>query len=248
MMQIKHLNIPQPCNQNWNSMTATESGRHCQSCSKTVVDFTRMSNDEIIGYLSTNRHVCARIGAQQIHSVNMQLVSRQPQNKGGWTKWIVAASLFVSTTYSRANAQSITPSIEQIIGNSQHAESFPLGKIVIPDSAKYHTISGTVVDDTNLPLPGVSVKLDGGNVGTVTDNNGRFSIRVPVSAKKITVSYVGFERTELKLKKMDKNGAIKLKLKPLMMGRIGVTRPSLLSQIYAGLVQRLSPGKLNREV
>ncbi|MCO5949423.1 carboxypeptidase-like regulatory domain-containing protein [Mucilaginibacter flavidus] len=250
MTKIKHLNIPQPCRQDWNRMTATDSGRHCQSCCKTVVDFTRMSNDEIIGYLSANHHVCARIGAQQIDSVNMQLVSRQPQNKGGWAKWVVAAALFVSTAYSKANAQSITPSIEQIIGNNPHAESFPLGKIVMPDSGKYHTISGTVVDDTNLPLPGVSVKLDEGNVGTVTDNNGRFSIRVPVSAKKLTVSFVGFERTEVKLKKKGLSGAIelKLKLKAMMMGGLGITRPSLIRQLYAGLVQRLFAGKLNNEV
>ena len=229
-------------------MTATESGRHCQSCCKTVVDFTRMSNDEIIGYLSANHNVCGRIGAQQIDNINMQLVKRQPQSKGNWAKWVMAASLLVATTYSRANAQSITPPVEQIIGSKPHAESFPLGKIVMPDSVKYQTITGSVVDDTNLPLQGVSIKVDGGNMGTLTDNEGRFSIRVPVSAKKITISYLGFESTELKLKKVSKTGAIKLKLKPMMLGGIGVTRPSLFGQLYVGVVKRLSPGKLNREI
>jgi hypothetical protein len=229
-------------------MTATESGRHCQSCAKSVVDFTRMSNDEIISYLSTNRHVCARIGAQQVDSINMQLVSRQSQNKGGWAKWMVAASLFISTAYSRANAQNAIHPIEQTVSSNPHSESFPLGKIAMPDSAKYQTITGSVVDDTNLPLPGVSVKVDGGNTGTVTDNNGRFSISVPVSVKKIIISYLGFETTEVKLKKIGKSGTIKLKLKAMMLGGLGVTKPSLFRQWYAGLVQRLTVEKLNREI
>ncbi|WP_295794118.1 carboxypeptidase-like regulatory domain-containing protein [Mucilaginibacter sp.] len=248
MTKIKHLNIPQPCTQDWNRMTATDSGRHCQSCCKIVVDFTRMSNDEIIGYLSANHHVCARIGAQQIDSVNMQLVSRQPQNKGGWAKWVVAASLFMSTAYSRANAQSITPSIEQINGNNPHAESFPLGKIAMPDSAKYQVITGTVTDLNHEPLPGATIKVNGGNVGTQTDTDGNFRLRVPLSTKQVKVSFIGFESTVIEIKKAGKVLKVRLKENTTMLGGMGVTRTSSLKQLYAGLVQRLSLGKLNREV
>ncbi len=248
MIQIKHLNIPQPCDQDWNRMTATESGRHCQSCSKTVVDFTRMSNDEIIGYLSSNRHVCARIGTQQIDGVNMQLVSRQPQNKGGWAKWVVAASLFVSTAYSRVNAQSITPATEQINGNNPHAESFPLGKIAMPDSAKYQVITGTVTDLNHQPLPGATIKVNGGNAGTQTDTDGNFRLRVPLSTKQVKVSFIGFESTVIEIKKAGKVLKVRLKENTTMLGGMGVTKPSSLKQLYAGLVQRLSLGKMNREV
>ena len=248
MIQIKHLNIPQPCAQDWNSMTATESGRHCQSCSKTVVDFTRMSNDEIIGYLSRNRHVCARIGAQQVDSVNMQLVSLQPQNKGGWAKWLVAASLFVSAAYSKVNAQSITPSVEQINGNNPHAESFPLGKIVMPDSARYQIITGTVTDLNHQPLPGATIRVNGANVGTQTDTDGNFRLRVPLSTQQLKVSFIGFESTVIEIKKAGKVLKVRLKENTTMLGGMGVTRTSSLKQLYAGLVRRLSIGKLNRGV
>lgn len=248
MIQIKHLNIPQPCDQDWNRMTATESGRRCQSCSKTVVDFTRMSNDEIIGYLSSNRHVCARIGTQQIDGVNMQLVSRQPQNKGGWAKWVVAASLFVSTAYSRVNAQSITPATEQINGNNPHAESFPLGKIVMPDSARYQIITGTVTDLNHQPLPGATIRVNGANVGTQTDTDGNFRLRVPSSTKQVKVSFIGFESTVIEIKKAGKVLKVRLKENTTMLGGMGVTKPYLIRQLYAGFVQRSVRGIFSREV
>lgn len=229
-------------------MTSTEKGRHCQSCSKTVVDFTRMSNDEIIGYLSTNGNVCGRIGSQQVDSVNMQLVSRQPQNKGGWAKWVVAASLFVSTAYSRANGQSITPSIEQINGNNQHAESFPLGKIVMTDSARYQIITGTVTDLNHQPLPGATIKVNGGNVGTQTDTDGNFRLRVPSSTQQLKVSFIGFESTVIEIKKAGRFLKVKLKENTTMLGGMGVTRTSLLKRLYTGGMVRLSQGKFNREI
>jgi hypothetical protein len=52
MQPIKSISIPQPCHENWNQMTPVEQGRHCIQCSKTVTDFTVMSNNEIINYFA----------------------------------------------------------------------------------------------------------------------------------------------------------------------------------------------------
>jgi hypothetical protein len=49
--QIK-LSIPTPCHEDWNTMTATQSGKFCASCQKTVVDFSRMSDAEIMRYFA----------------------------------------------------------------------------------------------------------------------------------------------------------------------------------------------------
>lgn len=42
------VNIENPCNQAWEGMNPVEGGRHCNSCKKTVVDITGMSNKEIL--------------------------------------------------------------------------------------------------------------------------------------------------------------------------------------------------------
>jgi TonB-linked SusC/RagA family outer membrane protein len=60
-------------------------------------------------------------------------------------------------------------------------------------------VTGTVVDDTNIPLPGVSVKLKGTNLGTVTDVNGKFVIDLPAADGTLVFSFIGFTPKEVPL-------------------------------------------------
>lgn len=240
MMRIKKLNIQEPCHQSWQQMTDVQGGRHCESCSKTVVDFTKMGNDEIINYLSVSRNVCGRIHEQQMESVNMQLVARQPQNKGSWAKWVMAAALFLGTAYNHAIAQSATSPTEQADIVKRPGAGLPQGKIAVSDSTQYQTLTGIILgSDDNLPLPGVSVTCDKGKIGTLTDVNGMFSIRVPVSAKILNIRFVGYEAQVIKLKKINKIGTLKLKINATMLGGMGVTKSFSIRESYAALMQRI---------
>ena len=62
------LTIPEPCHENWQQMTPNEQGRHCLSCQKTVVDFTLMSDQEVLQYISTaSSSVCGRFNNDQLN-------------------------------------------------------------------------------------------------------------------------------------------------------------------------------------
>ena len=58
-------------------------------------------------------------------------------------------------------------------------------------------ISGTVKDTKGLPLPGVSAVVKGTTTGTVTDNDGKFSLSIPLDAKTLTFSFVGMKTQEI---------------------------------------------------
>nr|WP_299074428.1 TonB-dependent receptor [uncultured Allomuricauda sp.] len=60
-------------------------------------------------------------------------------------------------------------------------------------------ITGVVVDDQNVPLPGANVQEKGTTNGVVTDFDGNFSISVSGSDATIVVSYIGFETKEIVL-------------------------------------------------
>lgn len=62
--------------------------------------------------------------------------------------------------------------------------------------AQVREISGTVTDEFNQPLPGVTVILQGTGTGTTTDFNGFYSIRAE-QGQTLTFSYVGFETQEI---------------------------------------------------
>lgn len=41
------ISIPEPCHEDWNSMTLETNGKFCNSCRKSVIDFTNKTDEEI---------------------------------------------------------------------------------------------------------------------------------------------------------------------------------------------------------
>ncbi|MBV1887707.1 MAG: TonB-dependent receptor, partial [Urechidicola sp.] len=69
-----------------------------------------------------------------------------------------------------------------------------MAMLFLVTSAMYgQTVTGTVVDETNQPLPGADVVLVGTTTGTSTDFNGAFSLDVNAEAGTIEVSFIGYK-------------------------------------------------------
>ena len=58
-------------------------------------------------------------------------------------------------------------------------------------------ITGTVVDNTNQPLPGASVVVKGTTNGTSTDFDGKFTLKSETNSGTIVVSFIGFSSKEV---------------------------------------------------
>ncbi|AWO00595.1 hypothetical protein DLD77_02215 [Chitinophaga alhagiae] len=56
---------------------------------------------------------------------------------------------------------------------------------------------GTVTDRNGQPLPGVSVFVPERSIGTVTNENGQFSLQLPPNTRSLEVSYVGFAKQHI---------------------------------------------------
>jgi hypothetical protein len=59
-------------------------------------------------------------------------------------------------------------------------------------SAVAQQITGSVSDDSGIPLPGASVVVQGTSQGTTTDFDGNFSIETPQGST-LVISYVGYD-------------------------------------------------------
>jgi hypothetical protein len=56
------------------------------------------------------------------------------------------------------------------------------------------SVSGRVVDSSDLPLPGAVVYLAGNTIGTVTDANGFYRLsNLPRGQHRLEVQYIGYE-------------------------------------------------------
>lgn len=67
--------------------------------------------------------------------------------------------------------------------------------------AQTRTISGTVTSsDDGSKLPGVTIRVKGTNVGTITGQNGNYSLKVGANAKVLVFSFVGMKTQEIAIK------------------------------------------------
>ena len=93
--------------------------------------------------------------------------------------------------------------------------------------AQERTITGVVMDGElqGEPLIGATVSIGDGKVGqgTITDYNGRFTLKVPAGTKKLTVSYVGYESRVINLTGAVSDYSVLLPADSKTLGEVVVT-------------------------
>lgn len=65
------------------------------------------------------------------------------------------------------------------------------------DQLQQKVVTGKVTDTSGQPLPGVTVVVKGTTRGTVTDNNGNFSLPIPDDAEVLQFSFIGMKTQEI---------------------------------------------------
>jgi hypothetical protein len=77
---ISQLRMEAPCGQSWEGMTPTERGRFCAECKLEVVDFTRLSNAQILEYFEKYQkgqtRICGRMQTERLQG-GMALAARK---------------------------------------------------------------------------------------------------------------------------------------------------------------------------
>ncbi|MCD8079197.1 MAG: TonB-dependent receptor, partial [Bacteroides sp.] len=99
---------------------------------------------------------------------------------------------------------SVTEALDKLFQDTQIAYEVKADKQILlflktitpPENENLKRITGTVVSENDEPLIGVSVRVKGGNIGTVTDLDGNYQIEVPLRST-LVVSYIGFNPQEI---------------------------------------------------
>lgn len=78
------------------------------------------------------------------------------------------------------------------------AKSGKVEKKSIPTSQQESiTVSGTVIDEDNEPLIGVNILIKGTATGTITDIEGKFSVKTTLANPTLIISYIGYQTQEI---------------------------------------------------
>lgn len=226
------LHIPTPCTQNWHSFPKDSTGGFCSQCSKTVIDFTQLTDKELYEALQQGNQgntgkICGRFTQTQLN----RAISYQAPHKTKFNK-ILAGLLVLGTTQAEFPNEAKATNIE-IVSNKGRADH-KKDKAQAQDKAKAQTdstkfIEGRIVDDKLNPIAYASVYFKDKNIGVTTNNNGQFKLMVPDSYKKkltIQVSAAGYEPKEMSFnkKQLPVKRELTMKLSEEFMGEVVIVR------------------------
>lgn len=170
MQKPLQITIPEPCTQEWDTMTPCNNGRFCGQCQKKVIDFTTWSDAELYKYFDAhkNEHFCGRYMSTQLNrDIN---IPHQPHS--ALYKAFIALGLtlvFTQVPNSYVKAQTLT-----VIKDTSHNH--------VPDSTKAFT--------TIAPLPVTNVnEIARTTMGDYVQRSGSGGITV-TGARSVPTQYI----------------------------------------------------------
>ena len=203
------IDIPKPCSEDWNQMTPLEKGRHCAVCEKTILDFSNYTKQELIRHIKQEGKICGRVPTKYL---DIEL-NESTVNRGIGLRGLVAATinLLVLTTATNAQAQ-VKNSVEQSEqqkGNSSDNIEVP----VLPTQPLKRIVTGELIDEEGLGLPGAIVMINGTDHGVVANFDGQFAIEIPEEIKdvKLCFSFIGTEERIKEITNFEKPVVIRLR-------------------------------------
>lgn len=115
--------------------------------------------------------------------------------------------------------------------------------------AQSRVVSGVVYGEGSSPVPGAAVVLTGSAVGTVTDSEGRFSLKCDSAAKTVSVSCIGFKEKIVEITSADIQIFLELDsnlLEEIVVIGYGVQKKSDLTGSIASVGQKdFNPGMIS---
>ncbi len=183
------IQILQPCHERWDEMQPVEQGRFCAGCQKTVVDYTALSDRELVKLLAhASETSCGRFRDEQL---NRSLTVSNPGISSGYRQWIglLALSVFGWQTARAQQNQAnrpvwpspgrpdytVTPlpgrtTLSNVSTISPEVESVITGRVMIPDSG------GNLIPVSNAYI---IIGQSGGTSQTQTDRLGTYRLLLP---------------------------------------------------------------------
>jgi len=223
MEKVITLSLPKACSEQWSNFTPTTQGGWCNSCRKEVVDFTLMSEKQIIDYFSkTAGNTCGRFQASQLKAYPTESL---PTVEPGWM-FLKAGLLGLFLAFAPKPSPALPIRTMELQQNFHGQSSVEARK---HSSMPFLEITGTVKsEEDGAPLPGVNIVLKGTMIGTVTDEKGKFKFDHDLKQGDILVfSFIGLKTQEYVVPASLNSSleiVMKLDIDTMMMGEIVVGR------------------------
>ncbi len=192
------IQIPEPCHEDLNKMSPQEKGRFCDSCQKVVIDFSAMTDTEIINYFQNvgSQKTCGLFSKTQVNrTLQPQKEKIETPRRTFFFKELAAASVAFFLTSTTAKSQNDTTLVEY----NQKIETDSLENIAPPFAINGKVVNGIeIVSDAIISIKGTEHK-------TISLENGIFSFLISEDTLKsqdriiLVAEYEGLETKEVEV-------------------------------------------------
>lgn len=194
-MRSFSIQIPLPCHERWDDMQPIERGRFCASCQKTVIDYTTLSDQELIRLLGKASEAgCGRFHDKQL---NHLLAASNSKTIASWRQWLglLTLSLFGwqsvrAQDQPTIDAQRLPPAQSCVDRPNFSVAALPARKASEQETTLL--VSGYVMlmDTSGHVSPASNAHVYAGRFETRTDSTGAYTLSVSsqTSITKLTVS------------------------------------------------------------
>ncbi len=145
-------------------MTSTTDGRYCSACEKVVTDFTHMSDEELINFFAQRASGGSSCGHFRKDQLDKTIARPQPRKTIKFLK-LAASFLMAQALFYQEQVFSKTNPPTEVVSPTDIAGEGDL------------KITGSVTDyHSGRALSGIKVYIEGTELYSITDKNGRFTI------------------------------------------------------------------------
>lgn len=225
------LSIPKPCHEDWDKMSQVEKGRFCGSCQKQVMDFTNMSDSQLVAFFKKEAtgSVCGRFMPEQLDKA-MDI----PKKRIPWVKYFFQFTLplFLASLKSTAQTKKGEVTVKQVEARNDTVCKKPdklvmmLGATAVRIRDQHEkVITGSVIGVDDKPVPYATVMIKGTVTGTKADSAGVFRITIPAMQDSaiLSVSSIGYENKDVILTEDDRRiGLVIIPLTVKLMSEVVV--------------------------
>jgi hypothetical protein len=177
-----YIHIPEPCHEDWSRMTTVEKGRYCQSCCKTVVDFSLMTDREILNFLSkTQDNTCGNFAPDQLNRAILKPAT--PAKKRLWA--VMLSFLLPLIVWNKVSGQK--GRIAVVKKEKVQTPIMLRGDTIVTEvvcATRPIIIEGRITDSAGSPISGASITLKGADIGVAADSNGNYKLSIPFCQRK----------------------------------------------------------------
>jgi uncharacterized protein YegP (UPF0339 family) len=192
------LNVSTPCNENWDQMKPVDRGRFCGSCQKQVIDFTSMSDTQLVEFFRrpSTGSVCGRFMQDQLdRSIEL------PKKRLPWIKYFFQFAIPAFLFSLKASAQGEVKVLKGdtvLVPDSKVDLAGVVLNITDIDLPRDREIKGIVINEEGAAIPYASVFIKGTTIGVAADSTGRFKMNYLGTEDSVILvsSCVGYQTKE----------------------------------------------------